>query len=294
VDPRPDADSEGNGDGDSRMALPGWLAEHAATFAESGAKPAVAKLAATVILLRPAAAGPGPTAGFEVYAVRRAATMAFAAGMYAFPGGGVDPSDSDADCNSNTYPEWTGPGPRDWAERMALPVGPAQAVVCAAVRELFEEAGVLLAGSGADHVLGDLSEPVWETARTDLLARRRSLTGWFGEEGLTLRADLLVPWSRWLTPEFEPRRYDTFFFLALLPEAQLPRDVGGEADHTLWITPADALALPMLPPTRHTLRELAGFADIDAVLAAAAGRDVSAAVEPTFEIRDGTAYLRLP
>lgn len=268
------------------MALPGWLAEHAATFAESGATPVVPKLAATVILLRPAAKG------FELYVVRRAATMAFAAGMYAFPGGGVDPSDSDAD--SDTYPDWTGPGPQDWAERMALPVGPAQAVVCAAVRELFEEAGVLLAGSGADHVLGDLSESAWETARTDLLARRRSLTGWFGEAGLTLRADLLVPWSRWLTPEFEPRRYDTFFFLALLPEAQLPRDVGGEADHTIWITPADALALPMLPPTRHTLRELSRYAHIDAVLAAAAGRDVSAAIQPRFEVEDGIAYLRLP
>jgi 8-oxo-dGTP pyrophosphatase MutT (NUDIX family) len=271
------------------MPLPGWLAEHAATFAGSGATPAVAKLAATVILLRRAGEGAGERAGgFEVYAVRRAATMAFAAGMYAFPGGSVDPSDSDA------YVDWRGPGPQDWAQRMALPVGPAQAVVCAAVRELFEEAGVLLAGSGADHVLGDLSGPEWETARTDLLARRRSLTGWFGDAGLTLRADLLVPWARWLTPEFEPRRYDTFFFLALLPEAQLPRDVGGEADHTMWITPADALSLPMLPPTRHTLRELSEYSDIDAVLAAAAGRDVSAAVQPTFEIEDGTAYLRLP
>lgn len=269
----------------ARVALPRWLVEHAATFADSGRSPAVPKLAATVILLRPAA---DPRGGaFEVYAVRRAATMAFAAGMYAFPGGGVDPSDSDA------FIDWSGPGPREWAQRLALPPGAAQAVVCAAVRELFEEAGVLLAGAGAEHVLGDLSEPAWEAARADLEARRRSLTGWFGEAGLTLRADLLVPWVRWLTPEFEPRRYDTFFFLALLPESQQPREVGGEADHTLWITPADALALPMLPPTLHTLRELSRYADIGGLVAAAAGRDLSAPVKQTFEVQDGAGFLRL-
>src|SRR5262249_4688098 len=110
-----------------RVEAPMWLAESAARFAEAGAEPAVPRLAATVILLRPT------SPGYEVYAIRRASTMAFAPNMYAFPGGSVDPSDSDA------FIGWAGPQPEDWATRLALPVGDAQAVVCAAVRELFEE-----------------------------------------------------------------------------------------------------------------------------------------------------------
>jgi 8-oxo-dGTP pyrophosphatase MutT (NUDIX family) len=281
------------------LPVPGWLIEHAAKFAESGRTPVTPKLAATVILLRPRPAESGEAgsseagsrgagsggAGFEVYAVRRAATMAFAAGMYAFPGGSVDPTDSE------TVIDWTGPGPAEWAEQMSMPVGLAQAVVSAAVRELFEESGVLLAGRGADHVLGDLSAPDWETARTDLVDRRRSLTAWFAEAGLTLRADLLLPWSRWLTPEFEPRRYDTFFFLALLPEQQQPRELGGEADHTTWVAPGDALGLPMLPPTLHTLRELSRYSHIDALLAAAAGRDISAPFQPVLEVRGDQGFM---
>jgi 8-oxo-dGTP pyrophosphatase MutT (NUDIX family) len=258
------------------------LAESAAKFAESGAEPAVPRLAATVILLRPSAAG------FEVYAQRRASTMAFAPNMYAFPGGSVDSSDSDA------FIGWAGPPPAAWASRMDLPVGSAQAVVCAAVRELFEEAGVLLASAGSADLTGDLTGERWESARADLVARGKSLTGWFGEEGLTLRADLLVPWARWLTPEFEPRRYDTFFFLARLPGDQEPRNVGGEADHTVWLSPAEATTLPMLPPTLHTLGELARYPDITAVLDAAAARDVSAPVRPVIDLGPDGAWLTYP
>ena len=269
-----------------RVSAPQWLADSAAKFYDSGAEPVVPKLAATVILLRPSPS-PSPGDGFEVYAMRRVASMAFAPKMYVFPGGTVDPSDS------QTFIDWAGPAPAEWASRLALPVGPAQAVVCAAVRELFEEAGVLLAGDAPERVVGDLSDERWERARTELLDRTRSLTGWFSESGLTLRADLLVPWARWLTPEFEPRRYDTFFFLARLPSDQLPRDVGGEADHRVWLTPAEATQLPMLPPTLYTLRELAGYRDVDAVIEAAAGRDVSAPVRPVLEVDPDGAWLKL-
>jgi 8-oxo-dGTP pyrophosphatase MutT (NUDIX family) len=235
--------------------------------------------------------------GFEVYAMRRAASMAFAPGMYAFPGGSVDPSDSDA------VIDWVGPPPAGWAARMALPVGTAQAVVCAAVRELYEEAGVLLAGDAPDrggaagsregNVVTDLSHDRWEKGRLDLVERRHSLTGWFGEAGLALRADLLVPWARWLTPEFEPRRFDTFFFLARMPRDQHARELSGEADHTVWVAPGEALALPMLPPTLHTLGELARYPDIDAVVDAAAERDVSTPVRPVVEVDPDGAWLRL-
>jgi 8-oxo-dGTP pyrophosphatase MutT (NUDIX family) len=176
---------------------------------------------------------------------------------------------------------------------MALPAGLAQAVVCAAVRELYEEAGVLLAADAPDHVVADLSADRWESARTDLVARKHSLTEWFGAAGLALRADLLVPWARWLTPEFEPRRFDTFFFLARMPAEQHARDVGGEADHTIWLPPGEAATLPMLPPTRYTLGELAGFADVDAVIAASHQRDVTAPVRPVVEVDPDGAWLRL-
>ncbi len=268
-----------------------WLAENAAQFQASGNEPAVPRLAATVILMRPTGAG------FEIYAQRRAATMAFAPGMYAFPGGSVDPSDSDA------IIDWVGPPPEHWAARMALPVGTAQAVVCAAVRELYEEAGVLLAGDAPDlggaagsrvgNVVTDLSADRWERARADLVTRKHSLTEWFGGAGLALRADLLVPWARWLTPEFEPRRFDTFFFLARMPAEQRARDVGGEADDTVWLPPGQAATLPMLPPTLYTLGELARYADIDAVIAAADQRDVSAPVRPVVEVDPDGAWLRL-
>jgi len=276
---------------EDRVKAPRWLADHAANFRASGAEPAVPRLAATVILMRPA------STSFEVYAMRRAASMAFAPGMYAFPGGSVDTSDSD------TVIDWVGPPAADWATRMDLPVGTAQAVVCAAVRELYEEAGVLLAGHAPDlggaagspesNVVTDLSDDRWEAARSDLVARRRSLTRWFAEAGLTLRADLLVPWARWLTPEFEPRRFDTFFFLARMPAEQHARDLGGEADHTVWVRPAEALGLPMFPPTLHTLGELASYPDIDAVIEAAADRDVSTPVRPVVEVDPDGAWFRL-
>ena len=97
-----------------------------------------------------------------------------------------------------------------------------------------------------------------------MLARRR----------LVLRSDLLGLWARWITPEFEPRRYDTWFFVATLPAGQRARNASTEADRTAWLTPRQALhaydrgAVQLLPPTLATLRELAGHRSAAAVLAA--------------------------
>jgi hypothetical protein len=106
-----------------------------------------------------------------------------------------------------------------------------------------------------------------------------------GAAGLAVRSDLLLPWARWLTPEFEPKRFDTYFFLARMPADQLTREVGGEADHVAWVRPADAAEWPMLPPTRHELSRLAAFSDVDSALAAAAEQDLTAPVRP--QIEDG-------
>ncbi|MEV6799574.1 NUDIX hydrolase [Micromonospora rifamycinica] len=266
---------------------PPALVEHARRFRAEGGVPATPRVAATVLLLRPAGTD------FEVYVIRRVAAMAFG-GMYAFPGGGVDPSDSQA------HLDWAGPDPTAWADRLGVAPRDAQAVVCAAAREVFEEAGVLLAGPGGGAVVGDVSGDDWEVARQELEAHRRGFAGLLAERRLTLRSDLLLPWSRWITPDFEPRRFDTYFFVALLPEGQRTRDVSGEADHTMWIRPADALArsrageLTMLPPTLVTLAEVAAAGDPAGVARAAAGRDASTPVIPRLHLpENGTPHFTL-
>lgn len=261
------------------FTAPPALVEHARRFRAEGGTPAVPRVAATVLLLRPA----GPD--FEVYVIRRVAAMAFG-GMYAFPGGRVDPSDSQA------HLDWAGPEPAEWAGRLGLAPEAAQAVVCAAAREVFEEAGVLLAGPDPVTVVGDVSGDDWESARQDLEAHRTGFADLLAGRRLTLRSDLLLPWSRWITPEFEPRRFDTYFFLALLPEGQRTRDVSGEADHTLWVRPADALAraaageLTMLPPTLVNLAEVAAAGDLPGVAHAATTRDAATPITPRLDLPD--------
>ncbi|MFF0313292.1 NUDIX hydrolase [Micromonospora sp. NPDC005252] len=259
------------------FAAPAALVEHARRFQAESGTPATPRVAATVLLLRPT------DTDFEVYVIRRVAAMTFG-GMYAFPGGGVDRSDSAA------HLDWAGPAPAEWAGRLGVAPDAAQAVVCAAAREVFEEAGVLLAGPDPATVVGDVSGDDWESARQDLEGRRLGFAALLADRHLTLRSDLLLPWSRWITPEFEPRRFDTYFFVALLPAGQRTRDVSGEADHTLWIRPADALAraeageLTMLPPTLVTLAQVAAAGDLAGVARAAADRDAATPITPRLDL----------
>jgi 8-oxo-dGTP pyrophosphatase MutT (NUDIX family) len=238
---------------------------------------AVPRAAATVVLLRPG----NP---FEVYVLRRAATMVFG-GLYAFPGGGVDPSD---------HPETVR---TDWPERLGVPDEQARAVVGAAVRELFEEAGVLLAGpvDEPDRTVGEVGDAAWEADRVAVSGRGLTLSELLDRRGLRVRDDLLLPWARWVTPEFEPKRFDTWFFVALLPAGQHARDVSGEAEATQWIGPAAADGLAMLPPTRSMLNDLGAYRRIEEVVAASAGREAAVAVMPRAELTpDGGAVLHLP
>ncbi|MGW2281236.1 NUDIX hydrolase [Streptomyces sp. NPDC001770] len=230
--------------------------------------------AATVMLLRdsPAAAGAGPA----VHMLRRRTTMAFAGGAYAYPGGGVDPRDDDH------LVGWAGPPLESWAACLGVPsAAEAQAIVCAAVRETFEEAGVLLAGPTPDTVVGDTTGADWEEDRAALVAREISFAGFLERRRLVLRSDLLGAWARWITPEFETRRYDTWFFVAALPEGQRTRNASTEADRTVWITPADATAghargeLQMMPPTVATLRSLLPFRTAEEALKAAGTRNLA-------------------
>ncbi|MGX6603721.1 NUDIX hydrolase [Micromonosporaceae bacterium Da 78-11] len=239
--------------------------------------PAPVRAAATVVLLRP------EDQTFDVYVLRRATTMVFG-GVYAFPGGGVDQSDRPATIRT------------DWAERLGVPDEQARAIVGAAARELFEEAGVLLAGphDQPDRTVSDVSSDDWEADRAAVQARELTMTELLRRRGLRLRDDLLFPWARWITPEFEPKRFDTWFFVALLPQAQTARDVSGEADRTAWVGPAAADGLVMLPPTRSMLNDLTAYEKIEDVVVASAHRDAATPVMPRVEFQEnGEALLHI-
>ena len=128
---------------------------------------------------------PGP----EVYLLRRQSSMAFAGGMCVFPGGGVDPRDYADDLVDRGL--WAGPSPAEWAERLGVDEPRARALVCAAVRETFEESGVLLAGPDADEVVADTTGEDWEADRVALESRELSMTAFLEKRWLVLRTDLL-------------------------------------------------------------------------------------------------------
>jgi 8-oxo-dGTP pyrophosphatase MutT (NUDIX family) len=238
--------------------------------------PVTPKDAATVVLLRD-----GDT-GLEAFLLRRVVGMAFAGGMTVFPGGGVDRRDADAAV------AWTGPDAAWWAGRYSCEVPLARALVCAAVRETFEESGVLLAGPDEHSVVSDTAP--YEAARKALVDRELSFAQFLTDAGLVLRADLLRPWANWLTPEEEPRRYDTRFFIAALPKGQRADGATTEADLHEWRNPADAIDMwkagerGLLPPTWMTLADLTDHSTVADAMAA--DRTISKVMPKV--IRDGS------
>jgi 8-oxo-dGTP pyrophosphatase MutT (NUDIX family) len=217
--------------------------------------------------------------------------MAFAGGMTVYPGGGVDPSDADASI------AWAGPEPQWWARRFGCDVLLARALVCAAVRETFEESGVLLAGPDASRAVEDGSRYAGE--RAALVARELSLAGFLAGSGLVLRADLLRPWANWVTPAGERRRYDTRFMLAEVPAGQQADGRTSEAIEAAWCRPADALADRsagrrwLMPPTWYTLAELAELGSVAGALAACDGREIEK-ITPLLVRAGGELHLTFP
>lgn len=209
--------------------------------------PAEPRHSSSVILVR--APAPGAAGDPEVYLLRRQASMEFAAGMYVFPGGSIDESD-------RKPIDWIGPPAAVWAATFGCDEDLARALVVAAARELFEETGVLL--------VDGVPTPDVTDARVEVEQGRRSFADLLADLGVRLRADLLGPWAHWITPEFEPRRFDTRFFVAELPTGQAVGPLPGEADRGEWIPVDRALgavasgAMRMMPPTRHTCRTLVG------------------------------------
>jgi len=272
----------------ARLSAPapaGW-AEQIAAYQRGEFTPVPPRHAATVVLLRDRADAPP-----DVYLLKRAASMAFAGGFYAFPGGRVDPRDADAEI------AWAGPPAAQWATRFGTDEAEARALLCAAVRETFEESGVLFAGPDEQSVVADTTAEDWEADRRALVSRETSLAEFLAARSLVLRTDLLGAWSRWITPEFEPRRYDTAFFVAALPAGQRTRDVSGETETTAWMQPRAAIddhiagGALMLPPTITTLRELLTFGTADAAVRAAAERPLTPVMATVEQASDGSWNL---
>jgi 8-oxo-dGTP pyrophosphatase MutT (NUDIX family) len=267
------------------------LAQRLADLEAGRIVPAAPRDAATVMLLRPAAGG------VEVLMLRRVAAMKFAPGAYVFPGGSVDPADYGAEVG------WHGPDPAEFGARLGATAEMARALVCAAVRETFEEAGVLLASAPGGGPLADPAGPSWAADRAALTAGDVTLAELLSRRGLVLRADLLVPWARWITPEGEPRRFDARFFAAALPAGQVATGHAAESDRIAWLRPADAIEsarggqISMLPPTAATLNDFAvasSAAGEDAVAAILGRRPVIEPVMPRLVLEDGQAWLHVP
>jgi 8-oxo-dGTP pyrophosphatase MutT (NUDIX family) len=217
------------------------------------------------MLLRDTPAGP------EVFMLRRTLKAVFVGGFYVFPGGAVD----DADRAAEVEERCLGLTDAEASDQLLLPSG-GLAFWVAAVRECFEEAGVLLAVRD-DGAFVDLGEPDtaarFETHRRAVHRGERRLIEVCADEELHLDVGNIEYVSHWITPEGEPRRFDTRFFVARAPATQEPLHDDHETIASLWVRPADALdrqrqgELPMITPTLANLEYLTPFATADEALA---------------------------
>jgi 8-oxo-dGTP pyrophosphatase MutT (NUDIX family) len=202
---------------------------------------------------------PGLAREIEVFLMRRHRGMDFVGGVMVFPGGGVDDRDRNADI------AWHGPDKSWWADKLGTDADLAEALVCAAARETFEECGVLFAGAADDPDLLVDDAASYRDYRGALVSRELSFAEFLHTEKLMLRSDLLRPWANWVTPKEErTRRYDTYFFVGALPDGQLADGENTESDRADWITPEAAIEdfaagnTFLLPPTWTQLDSLAG------------------------------------
>ena len=228
--------------------------------------------AATVILLRRAA-----PAAFEVFLTRRAENMPFLSGVSCFPGGGV----GKADVSPHMIERCSGLKPAQARQLVGAHLRPAEALGfwIAAVRELFEEVGILLAvaSSGARVVLSAAQDKRIEEKHAALVNKSLSFRSLLESENLRCDLAALAYFSHWQTPAQNAIRFDTRFFLAALPIEQPALATSYEVAHSLWITPDRAIqlfeqgGLPLIFPTFASLRTLANFTTLDSLFEEFAG-----------------------
>lgn len=235
--------------------------------------------AATVLVLRDAADGP------QVLMLRRHARSGFAGDAWVFPGGTVDAADRVLPAD-----RWQGIDPAALAERFAVPPELVLGFHVAAVRETFEEAGILL-GRHADGRAPAVGTPTARRARSALADRADPLgwQAWLAAEDLVCNLGGLTYLSRWVTPLQEPRRYDTAFFLAPAPVGQVAAHDAVETTGQRWTTPRAALAahrdgvLHLIYPTIRTLEALEAVPTVADALATAAAQPAVRSLRPHIE-----------
>jgi 8-oxo-dGTP pyrophosphatase MutT (NUDIX family) len=245
---------------------------------------ATARPAATILLLRDG------TAGLEVFMVVRHHAIDFAAGALVFPGGRVEDSDHALAERSADCPNPDGLDAAEMAFRVA------------AIRETFEECGVLLARPRQTDRLIDAAtlQRVEQQHRAALNAGAIGFDSVLGSEGLVPAADLLVHFAHWITPAHQPKRYDTQFFLAEAPAEHLAVHDGTEAVDSIWITPAEALSgaetgrFKLVFATARNLEKLGRSATVAAAMQTARNTPV-VTVQPLATRLEGTRRrLRIP
>ena len=249
-----------------------------------------------MILLRERAEGP-----YELFLMRRGRNQAFMGGAYVFPGGRLDEADADPEL-AVCIGGLSAADAKRLLQETDLPEATALGLFVAAIRETFEEAGVLLARDVRGDLV-DLSAP--ETAdrfaayRLELHENRMTLRDLAQREGLLYAPDLLTPYSHWITPEIETRRFDTRFLLARLPEGQVPVHDRMELTESRWLTPAFALTehaagrIVLMPPTLKTIEELLTFSNAGQLFAAARSQRIPTILPDAFWTADSFG-IRLP
>lgn len=242
------------------------------------------RAASTVLLLRDSEA-----AGIEVFMMVRHHQIEFNSGALVFPGGSVDRNDREIAANSALYSGGEGLDEEALGFRIA------------AIRETFEESGILLARPKGSNALVDAkrASEIEAAHRADLNDRKTNFLQVLTDNGMVLALDALVPYAHWITPEGMPKRFDTWFFLAAAPPDQLGAHDGKESTDSIWVSPREALAggesgrfkLPF--PTMRNLIKLGKQAKVTDALADSRGRDI-VTVMPVMTRLNGGRQLRIP
>src|SRR5216683_3101242 len=249
------------------------------------------RVASAVMLLRDTASGQG----MEVFMVRRVIQSDFMPDVYVFPGGSVTKDDRAAEMTAGICTP-VASTTADPEGQTALGSG----TRAAAIRELFEEAGILLAYRGAQLLaFDDQSVARFTTYREAFHQRQGSLVEMARAEQLTLATDRLGYFAHWITPEGMPKRFDTHFFLATAPTEQQAAHDRLETSEGVWISPAEALArsergeFPLVFATIHQLRDLATFGSVKEALESTTTRYVVTHM-PVLVRENGVTRVYLP
>lgn len=240
--------------------------------------------AATVMLVRDA------TDGMEVFMIVRHEKSDVHAGALVFPGGRMDPEDLHLAADPAVFP----PQPGVDARMAALHV--------AAIRETFEECGVMLARPRGSTALVDAARlsAIEAAHRAPMMRGERSFGAILAAEDLVLAPDTMAYFANWITPERRAKRFDTHFFVAAAPADQVALHDGHEAVDSVWITPATALeraqagTYQLRFPTQMNLQKLGRSERSATALATARASRVVTVMSRQAKVENGIRYLSLP